>query len=92
MSTAIKPGARHADTVRARPAYDRDRDLPRLVPLWPSEIADRSREGRLKLVARLERALRGERRRGLAGHWSYDLMRHAELLAAIKEERAALDT
>lgn len=90
MTTAIKPGPRHADTVRERPAYDRARDLPRLVPLWPSEITDQSCEGRLKLIARLERALRGERRRGVAGHWSYDLARHAELLAALKEERAAL--
>lgn len=73
-----------------RPTYDRARDLPRLVPLWPWELADRSLEGQKRLVARLERALRDERRRGVAGHWTYDIVRHAEILAALKAERAAL--
>ena len=47
-------------------------DVVRLLPLWPRDIADRSLEGRKKIVAVLERALRQERRRGHAGHSAYD--------------------
>lgn len=65
-------------------------ELARLLPLWPREIADTSREGRVRLVAKLHRALKAERRRGLAGHWTYDLARHAALLAAWRRERALL--
>lgn len=50
-----------------RHAYDRERDLPRLLPLWPAEVADGSEAGRLVLLNRLRRALRAERQRGLAG-------------------------
>ncbi|HAH63923.1 MAG TPA: hypothetical protein DCL72_00255 [Rhizobiales bacterium] len=44
---------------------------------------------RLALM-KLRRALRAERRRGLAGHWSYDLNRHLGLLSAYKGELARL--
>lgn len=73
-----------------RSAYDRERDLPRLVALWPADLADTSRGARLRLLAKLRSALRRERQRGLAGHWCYDLARHAGLLAAYREEAAAL--
>ncbi len=43
-------------------AYDRARDLPRLLALWPHEIADGPEPGRLHLLAKLRRALRAERR------------------------------
>ena len=43
---------------------------------------------RLALM-KLRRALRAERRRGLAGHWSYDLNRHLGL-SAYKGELARL--
>lgn len=65
---------------------ERHRRLAALLPLWPSEIDDTSPSGRARLIAMLERALRGERRRGLAGHWTYDLARHAQLLAAYRDE------
>jgi hypothetical protein len=55
-----------------------------------SDIQDTSFEGRSKLVALLERALRAERRRGLAGHWTYDLARHLQLLDACRAEKRAL--
>ena len=42
-----------------------------------------------KIVGKLERALRAERRQGLAGHWSYDLARHTRLLWAYRAEAAA---
>jgi hypothetical protein len=65
-------------------------ELSRLVPLWPAELADTSREGRLKVLSLIERAIRAERRRGHAGHWAYDLARHAALFRWYKRERAAL--
>ncbi len=65
-------------------------DLTRLLPLWPAEIADRSIAGREKLIATIERALRAERKRAKAGHWAYDLARHAALFRAWKRECAAL--
>lgn len=73
-------------------AYRRARDLPRLLPLWPHEITDESPAGGRRLVARLRKALAGERRRGRAGHWTYDLNRHIALLSAYKGELAMLET
>lgn len=72
-----------------RRTYNRDRDLPRLVALWPQELADVTPAGRHRLLLMLRRALREERRRGIAGHWCYDLARHAGLLAAYRHEAAA---
>jgi hypothetical protein len=51
--------------------YLRARDLPRLIALWPYELADPSPEGGLRILSTLRRALRAERRRGRAGHWSW---------------------
>lgn len=73
-----------------RSERERARELQRLIALWPSEISDTSTDGRARLIAKLHRALRAERQRGLAGHWTYDLARHAALLAAWRRERAAL--
>jgi hypothetical protein len=69
-------------------AYSRARDLPKLIALWPHELDDESPEGMFRVLGKLRRALRAERRRGLAGHWSYDLNRHLGLLSAYKEELA----
>ena len=71
-------------------AYARARDLPKLIALWPHELDDHSRAGSLNVLAKLRRALRAERRRALAGHWSYDLNRHLGLLSAYKGELARL--
>lgn len=70
---------------------DRERRdaIARLLPLWPHELGDASEAGRLNILAKLRSALRAERRRGIAGHWSYDLARHVELLRAYKKELAA---
>jgi hypothetical protein len=68
----------------------RREDLARLLPLWPVELADLSIAGRRRIIARLERALRAERKRGIAGHWAYDLARHAALVKNWKSESAAL--
>jgi hypothetical protein len=71
-------------------AYLRARDLPKLIALWPHELVDESLKGRRLVLAKLRRALRAERRRGLAGHWSYDLNRHVGLLSAYRGEQAGL--
>lgn len=92
------PGPRSAAAARlfgrsvaaSAMAYDRVRDLPRLLALWPHEIDDWTDAGRLNLLARLRRALRAERRRARTGHWSYDLNRHLGLLSAYKGELANL--
>lgn len=78
------------NTLQAAEQYKRASELPKLLPLWPCEIADTSQSGRLRVVAKLRRALRAERQRGLAGHWTYDLARHRQLLAAFRAETAAL--
>lgn len=64
--------------------------LARLLPLWPSELGDISIAGRQRIVAVMARALRAERQRGRAGHWAYDLGRHAALARALTRERAEL--
>jgi hypothetical protein len=76
------------DAVDGRRRYDRARDLPRLLALWPHEIDDCSPTGRAHLISVLQRALRRERQRGLDGHWAYDLARHRALLAAALAEHA----
>lgn len=65
--------------ARSGRSQNRAAELGRLLPLWPREIADRSIEGRRRIVATIERALRAERKRGRAGHWAYDLARHVAL-------------
>jgi hypothetical protein len=72
--------------------YARERHLPALLALWPGELLDYSLAGTTEIVARLERALRAERRRGRANHWCYDLNRHAALVSALKGERTFLET
>ncbi|WP_171988130.1 DUF6477 family protein [Hyphomicrobium sp. NDB2Meth4] len=66
--------------------YERARDLPRLLPLWPQELETRCLDEHARLLARMRRALRLERQRGIAGHWAYDLARHAALLSAYRAE------
>jgi hypothetical protein len=81
------PGRARSNTAAAEEGR---RAIARLVPLWPHEIEDTGRVGRRRLLARLVRALRAERRRGLAGHWAYDLGRHAAMLRLYRQELAAL--
>lgn len=69
--------------------YDRRRDLPPLLPLWPHEIDVADGAAHARLIARMRRALRMERQRGQAGHWAYDLARHAALLRAYRAEVAS---
>ena len=89
--------AAHAGAKRQGPpppsprgvAYDRRVELPRILPLWPHELDDESPAGRRSIVAKLARALRAERRRGIAGHWTYDLAHHVALLRVYRLELAS---
>lgn len=69
--------------VQGAERFDPRRHAARLLPaadeLWGTTGRDRE-----ALRARLKAALRSERRRGRAGHWSYDLNRHLGLLQALK--------
>ena len=80
-ATMAKAGSRY---------YVRPRDLPKLIALWPCELEDASEAGSLRIIAKLRRALRAERRRALSGHWSYDLNRHLGLVSAYEGELARL--
>ena len=71
--------------------YDRARHLPRVLPMDPLVLADDSAGGRVRTLARLARALRAERNRGRAGHWTYDLNRHIALAEAYTAERRLLE-
>lgn len=67
--------------------FDRERHLPRLIALDPTAIATTGAAARRLRLARLVRALRAERQRGRAGHWSYDLNRHIALMQAYATEK-----
>ena len=88
----ISPPTDHDDrqeTARVAVAvadYDRRRDLAPLLALWPWEIEDLSGGAQTRIIAMIRKALRIERQRGVAGHWAYDVARHARLLRAYKAE------
>ncbi len=72
------------------PSYVRARDLPRLLGLWPRDVAALRGCDLEGLVARLDRAIRAERRRALNRDWTYDLSRHWALIRARDAELGAL--
>lgn len=67
---------------------ERERLLPRLVPVTPSDLADDSAAGRRRILDLVARALGSERRRGRGRHWSYSLARHLGLVEALAAEVA----
>lgn len=80
-------------TVRAGcDSYDRARHLPWLARAMPAELESDDPNVARDIIARLERALRAERRRGNAGHWTYDMNRHIALMQALRAERQRLCT
>lgn len=70
LQQAVKAGVK---------AYDRRRDLPGLIRVMPNSGDSETTADIEEIVARLERALRAERSRARAGHWTYDLNRHIAL-------------
>ena len=89
-SPGHRTGTRTGAGRPARNRYRRGRDLPRLLPLLETELVTDTPAQHLRLIGLIRRALRRERTRGAGGHWSYDLARHAGLLAAYTAEQAAL--
>ena len=83
---------RAADVIieRGCASYDRSRMLPRVLPLGPDDICGPEPETTRAIVLKLARALRTERARGGAGHWTYDLNRHLGLAQALKAEQERL--
>jgi hypothetical protein len=71
--------------------YERRRHLPRLIPVDPALLDATDIASQRWIVSRLARALRAERNRGRAGHWTYDLNRHIGLRQAYAAETALLD-
>lgn len=63
-----------------------------LLPVWPKDLRDRTPSGRRKLIAIIEREVRKERRRGIAGDRAYDIMRHAKLARLLRAERQSFLT
>jgi hypothetical protein len=79
-----------AGADEATTACARRRELQRLLPLWPHEIADGSLAAQRRLCRLLLAAVRRERQRGIAGEWTYDVVRHAALARALRPELARL--
>jgi hypothetical protein len=86
------PGvAARAEAIRPSPPLDNRRAaIAEVLAVWPHEIEDETLAGRERLLTRLRSALRAERRRGISGHWTYDLARHIELLRIYRAELAAV--
>lgn len=75
------------DKIRAgERAFDRLRDLPSLLHLFPNEIERLDRVDATAILQKLKRATQAERRRGLIGHWRYSLSRHIALRQALAHE------
>jgi len=70
--------------------YRRERQLPALIAVDPASLGEESVAAAQAILSRLRRALRAERRRAKAGHWTYDLNRHIALRQAYAAEAARL--
>lgn len=71
-------------------AYGRARILPRLIPVSVDTAALDDLATAERIVGLLQRAVRSERTKGRAGHWTYDLNRHLGLIQALRAETATL--
>ncbi len=74
------------DAARER----RCKSLAQLLGIRDAEARDPSLSGRLKIIAKLKAARRVEIARGRAGSWVYDMNRHLNLCAALRQEYEAL--
>jgi hypothetical protein len=87
-------GRRVGEDLRAgnkeKSSFERRLYLPRVLAIGPGELDDPGEEAARRIVRRLAAALRSERTRGRAGHWTYDLNRHVALIQAYKAERRRL--
>ena len=76
--------------ARGGEEYQRKRHLPRILPVAAEFLEAATEADRRALLARIARALRHERNRGRAGHWTYDPNRHIALAQAYAGERKLL--
>ena len=83
LARQVATGAEH---------YERKKQLRRLLPLASVNIDGDEPANTRRIVLHLAHALRQERGRGRAGHWTYDLNRHIALAQAYKAEKMKLDT
>lgn len=83
-----EPDPPNATCLHQGAAYDRHRDLPRLLPLTAGQLSNAILADRHQVVLLLLRALRKERQRAVTGAWAYDLARHRLLLDALRHETA----
>ena len=73
------------------PASDRRcKELMQLLGIRQAEARDTTLSGRLKIIAKLKAARRVEIARGRTGSWLYDVNRHLNLCAALRQEYDAL--
>jgi len=82
----VAPSLAHVIAEGTR-LYRRETMLPRLLPMAMADLGADDADSSHRLCLRLLSALRRERSRGRAGHWSYDINRHIGLLQAYKAER-----
>ena len=68
----------------------RCKELAHLLGISEAEAQDRSLRGRLKIIAKLKAARRVEIARGRAGSWLYDVNRHLNLCATLRQEYETL--
>ncbi len=73
------------------PACDRRcKELMQLLGIREAEARDGTLSGRLKIIGKLKAARRVEIARGRAGSWLYDVNRHLNLCATLRQEYDAL--
>lgn len=70
--------------------YNRQRDLPKLIAVWPRELEDMSLGGTEAIIAHIKKVLNAVRVSAIADHWSYDLGRHVGLMCALRAEERRL--
>ncbi|MGB8871700.1 MAG: hypothetical protein WCC96_20985, partial [Rhodomicrobium sp.] len=68
----------------------RCQELMQLLGIREAEAADRTLSGRLKIIGKLKAARRVEIARGRAGSWLYDVNRHLNLCATLRQQYDAL--
>ena len=74
-----------AQVSRDANAYDRARDLKRIIPGYETEAVTVA--GAQKVIKRLLKEARTCARLSRLGHWSYDFNRHVAVLGALRAER-----
>ncbi len=75
----------------AAAAQKRCRGLVHLLGIDEAEAGDTTIRGRLSIIAKLKAARRAEIARGQTGSWLYDVNRHLNICAVLRQEYEALE-